>query len=345
MNTMTTESYLGKKVLVTGGLGFIGSNLALALWKAGALVKVIDARIAGCGSNEHNLAEAKGEIPVVCAGIEDPVLATAAADREIIFNLAGEISHTESIRRPARDLELNVHAQLQFLETCRKAAPQARVLYASSRQIYGGPKYLPVDEEHPIEPVDFNGVHKWAAENYHRLLSQIYGMETVCLRLTNVYGPRQALDAPQQGFIGTFLTRALRGQEIVVYGDGSQLRDMLHVDDAVQAFLAAGATPMPSGTLHALCNVGGPRPLSLHQIAQAVMWAVNGDDATERVRCAPFPAPHQTIDIASYNASNRRLRDWTGWSPGVEFEDGIARTVAFYREHAAQYLSRAHSAH
>jgi len=165
------------------------------------------------------------------------------------------------------------------------------------------------------------------------------------LRLTNVYGPRQALDTPQQGFIGTFLTRALRGQEIVVYGDGSQLRDMLHVDDAVQAFLCAGTTPMPSGSLHQTCNVGGPRPLSLLQIAQTVVSAIDGSDAAKSIRCVPFPPAQGRIDIGSYYANDSRLRQWSGWRPCLAFEDGIAGTVSFYREHAAKYLPSAHSAH
>jgi UDP-glucose 4-epimerase len=199
-----------------------------------------------------------------------------------------------------------------------------------------------VDEDHPLAPVDFNGVHKLAAESYHRLLSQIHGIETVCLRLTNVYGARQALDAPQQGFIGTFLSRALRGQEILVYGDGSQLRDMLHVDDAVQAFLVAGAEPMLAGVAqHMVCNVGSTRPLSLLEIARTVTSAAA---APQNVRCVPFPAARKRIDIGSYHADASKLRRWTGWQPNIAFEDGIARTVAFYRDHASEYLSNAHSA-
>ena len=338
MTTTSSGFYLGKKVLVTGGLGFIGSNLALALWKAGALVNVVDAEVEGCGANKHNLDEANGQIAVTRADIGDPALAELIAAQQVIFNLAGEISHTRSVLSPLRDQELNARSHLQFLETARKPASQARVVYASSRQIYGRPRYLPVDEDHPINPVDFNGVHKWAAENYHRLMSQIYGMETVSLRLTNVYGPRQALDAPQQGFIGTFITRALRGQELVVYGDGLQLRDMLHVDDAVEAFLAAGATPMPPGVTHGSFNIGGTRPIPLRDVCQAVLRAGSTPEKAQQVQFAPFPSDRKRIDIGSYHANDQKFRQWTGWKPVIEFEDGIIGTVLFYRSHAAEYL-------
>jgi UDP-glucose 4-epimerase len=325
-------------------LGFIGSNLALALWRAGAEVTVVDAQIPGCGANPQNLDEANGAIAVIQANISDrKIMGGLVAGQRVIFNLAGEISHTESVRCPVRDMDLNVGAQLHFLETCRTHAPDARIVYASSRQIYGCPLYLPVDEAHPILPVDFNGIHKWTAESYHRLVSQIYGLETVCLRLTNVYGPRQALNLPHQGFISTFVTRALCGQEILVFGDGSQLREMLHVDDAVNAFLAAGVTPMPPGSSHAALNVGGTRPLTLSKISEAVRAA--GGPTGVPIRYVLFPAEHKKIDIGSHYADDRRFRDWTQWAPRIEFEDGIAQTVQFYRNHAAEYLPHASAAY
>jgi len=328
---MKRARFRNKSVLVTGGLGFIGSNVALALLREGARVTVADALVEGCGANEHNLDEAGGAVRIIRGDIGDPeAMAEALADQQVVFNLAGEISHTNSVRYPERDLDLNARSHLRFLEACRRWAPQVRIVYASSRQVYGTPQYLPVDERHPVHPSDFNGVHKFAAETYHRLFSVIHGIETVSLRLTNVYGPRQALHLPWQGFIGTFLARALRGETVRVFGDGTQLRDMLHVDDAVEAFLRAALEPLPGSARWLVCNVGGPRPLSLLEIARTVA----GGDVT----LVPFPETSKLIDIGSYYADDSLLRSWTGWAPQVEFVEGIARTLAFYRDHAANYL-------
>lgn len=331
---MNRARFRNRRVLVTGGLGFIGSNLALALLREGAQVTIVDAVVEGCGANPHNVDEAAGTIPLIAADIGDTeAMAEALAGQQLIFNLAGEISHTNSVRFPERDLDLNARSHLRFLESCRRWAPQARIVYASSRQIYGTPQYLPVDERHPIQPSDFNGVHKFAAETYHRLFAAIHGLETVSLRLTNVYGPRQALHLPWQGFITTFVARALRGETLRVFGDGTQLRDMLYVDDAVEAFLRAALAPLPGGARWLVCNVGGPRPLSLAEIARTIA----GADVTY----VPFPETSRLIDIGSYYADDSLLRSWTGWAPRVEFAEGIARTLAFYRDHAAIYLPQA----
>lgn len=327
---MTTRGrYRNRRVLVTGGLGFIGSNLSLALLREGAEVTVVDAMVEGCGGDETNLGPARAAITVCRGNIADTgAMADILPEQELIFNLAGDVSHSNSVRDPERDLELNARAHLRFLEACRRWAPRARIVYASTRQVYGRPRYLPVDEEHPAIPVDFNGVHKLAAENYHRLHSCIYGVQTVCLRLTNVYGPRQRLQLPSQGFIAVFLSCVLRGEDVCVYGDGMQLRDMLYVDDAVEAFLRAGIAPLPTGCAHLTLNVGGPRALTLTEIARTV--------AGSRVRHVRFPEDALAIDIGSYYANDRRFRAWTGWEPRVELPEGIARTLAYHRANACQ---------
>jgi nucleoside-diphosphate-sugar epimerase len=327
-------SYRGKRAFVTGGLGFIGSNLALALAREGAEVTVADSREVGCGANDFNLAEAAGAVRTVIADIGDTTkIEPALEGSDVVFNLAGEISHIHSIRYPERDLDLNVRAQLSFLRSCQKVAPEARVIYASSRQVYGVPDYLPVDENHPVRPVDFNGVHQWAAENYHFLFSNLFSLDVVCLRLTNVYGPRQSLLKPCQGFSGAFFRLALHGETIQVYGDGRQLRDMLYVDDAVEAFLTAGAAP-PNGIR--VYNVGGAQPLSLLEIAQTVARAA-GRGA--RVECVPFPEDRKAIDIGSYYSDISRIRRELGWQPRTGFARGAEETVAFYRRFAEHYLN------
>ena len=265
-------------------------------------------------------------------------MAAALPRAEVIFNLAGEISHIHSVLYPERDLDLNARAQLRFVEHVKRQAPRARIVYASSRQVYGPPDCLPVDERHPVRPVDVNGVHKLAAELYHRLASTLNGQETVCLRITNIYGPRQALNLPWQGFIGTFVARVLAGHALTVYGDGRQLRDMLYVDDAVRAFLAAGSAPLPADTPHTTLNVGGPEPLALLRIAEILAGAggLQPPDGPP-VRLVPFPSDRKKIDIGSFTTDDRRFRAWSGWRPEVGFADGAARTLVFYRQHAGHY--------
>lgn len=332
------EVYAGKAALVTGGLGFLGSNLALALHRLGAVVTVVDAVIEGCGANEHNLEGAGGDIAVVRAGIDDAsAMSRILPQQDFIFNLAGEISHSRSIECPERDLNLNGCANLHFVQHCQRWAPQARIVYASSRQVYGAADYLPVDEKHPIRPIDFNGAHKRLAEFYHQLAAQLYGIETVVLRLTNVYGPRQALNLPWQGFIAVFIATALRGEEITVFGTGDQMRDMVFVDDVVDAFLLAGSGPLDNAPRDLIFNIGGPQPLTLNDIAETLADVAAVPPARSRIVRVPFPESRKIIDIGSYYADYQRFQSWTGWKPRVSFREGLERTVAFYREHASKY--------
>ena len=238
---MDTHFYQGRDVLVTGGLGFIGSNLAVRLAALGANVRVADSRVAGCGANLYNLKPYEQSIDWIDADLSEPdALRPAIRDAEVIFNLAGEISHIHSMEFPERDLQLNTVSQLRFLDACRQENQGIRVVYAGTRQAFGRPEYLPVDEGHPVRPVDFNGVHKYAATMYHVMMSDLGQLDAIVLRLTNVYGPRMSLNVAGQGFLGVFFRRALLHEPIAVYGDGEQLRDPAYVDDVVDAFLAAG---------------------------------------------------------------------------------------------------------
>lgn len=317
-------------MLVTGGLGFIGSNLAARLAQAGARVTIVDSCVPGCGANPHNLAGL--DVAVIHADIGDAsLLAGAIRGASVVFNLAGEISHVHSMRRPERDAALNAEAQLRFLEECARQAPGVRVVYASTRQIYGAPQYLPVDEAHPIRPVDFNGVHKYAAEEYHRLFASMGKLDSVVLRLTNVYGPRMALRVPCQGFLGTFLRRALQGRRIEIFGSGRQLRDPVYVDDVVDAFLRAGAVSRLASRAY---NVGGPEPLSLAQIA-GVVSAAAGLSAPD---LRPFPEERKNIDIGSYVTDYALTRRELQWRPRVAFRPGIEKALAFYRREREHYL-------
>ena len=324
--------YRGKRVLVTGGLGFIGSALAIRLVEEGANVSLVDSSVPGCGANLFNIAPVRGGVRVITADIAEPeVFRDDIASSDIIFNLAGEISHIHSMQFSERDLQINTVAQLRFLMECARFAPGVRVVYASTRQIYGIPDYLPIDERHPIQPVDFNGVHKYAASMYHQMLSRSGQIDGVVLRLTNVYGPRMALDVPCQGFLSTFLRRLLLGQPLEVFGDGRQLRDPMYVDDAVDAFLIAGAAEMLPSRAY---NCGGPRALTISEIASLAAAAAGGCD----IRWLPFPEEARAIDIGSYTTDSTRIQEELGWRAQVQFDEGIARALEYYRQHLERYL-------
>lgn len=326
------SAFKNRKVLVTGGLGFIGSNLALRLVHAGARVVIVDSEVAGCGASRHNIAGAEGDLRLVVADVGDAApLAGEIRGCSVVFNLAGEISHIQSMRDPARDAALNAMSQLRFLEECACQEPGVRVVYASTRQIYGVPQYLPVDESHPIRPVDFNGIHKYAATQYHLLWSDLGRIDARVLCLTNVYGPRLALWLTGQGFLANFLRRGLLEQTIEVFGDGRQLRDPVYVDDAVDAFLLAGLEPDPQSRLW---NVGGQQALALADIAAIVSAAAGAPPPV----CRPFPADHKGIDIGSYCSDSTRIREELGWRPRIAFEEGIRRSLEFFQREFPHYL-------
>ncbi len=325
-------SYRNLRVLVTGGLGFIGSNLAIRLVELGARVTIVDPQMAGCGGNPHNIAPICDRVELISrdAGDADQ-FAGAIREAKVIFNLAGEISHIHSMEFPERDMLINAVSQLRFLQACARHNPGVRVVYAGTRQVYGKPDYLPMDERHPLRPVDFNGVHKYAANMYHDMLSRMGLLDGIVLRLTNVYGPRMSLSIPCQGFLSTFLRLVLTGKGLVVFGDGKQLRDPMFVDDAVKAFLLAGLAPTPP---QRTINAGGPRALSLHQIAR-ICARLAGDLPVE---LRPFPEDRAMIDIGSYFTDTSLLAETFGWKPSVHFEDGMMTTLAYYRAEMSHYL-------
>jgi UDP-glucose 4-epimerase len=317
---------------VTGGLGFIGSNLVRRLVSLGAGVTVVDSLEVGCGGNRYNLSGLEGDLRIVECNIAKPAAFTGELERaDVVFNLAGEISHIHSMRFPERDAALNMVSQLAFLQDCAERRPGMRVVYAGTRQIFGTPRYLPVDEQHPIQPTDFNGVHKYAAASYHLMLTAAGSMDAVVLNLTNVFGPRMGLDNPCQGFLSNFVRRAITGQAIEIYGDGRQLRDPLYVDDAVDLFLLAGAAGKPSARMY---NVGGAGVLSLAEIAQAISRQAGAPAPVFR----PFPEEHKAIDIGSYSTDFSLARQDFGWSPAVAFQSGIAATVEFFLREQPHYL-------
>jgi nucleoside-diphosphate-sugar epimerase len=325
-------SFAGKSALVTGGLGFIGSHVARRLVALGARVAVVDALVPDYGGNPINVEDVRDRLSIAIADVCDPgVMHELASGRDYVFNLAGQVSHGDSMERPALDLHNNCEAQLCVLEACRRLAPDAKLVFASTRQVYGRPRYLPVDEQHPCEPVDVNGIHKWAAERYHLLYDRVHGVRAVCLRLTNTYGPGQLVKHARQGVMGWFLRKVVEGGEVEVMGDGAQLRDLNYVDDVVEAMLLAAATPAARGRVY---NLGAAPPISLRELVE-LMLEIRGAGSWRRV---PFPEARRRIDVGSVHVSYERARAELGWEPRVPLREGLTRAIRFYEKNLARYL-------
>jgi UDP-glucose 4-epimerase len=324
--------YRGRSVMITGGLGFIGSNLARRLVDLGADILLIDSLIPDYGGNLFNISGIEDKVRVNIADVRDQsTMDYLVRDREVLFNLAGQVSHIDSMRDPYTDLEINCRSQLSILEACRRNNPRVKVVFAGTRQVYGKPDFLPVDERHLVRPTDVNGINKAAGENYHLLYNAVFGVRACSLRLTNVYGPRQLVKHSRQGFIGWFIRLAVEDREIEIYGDGSQLRDFVYVDDAADAFLRAGALDACNGEVF---NVGGSQPVS-HRELVALLLKVAG---TGRVRHVPWPDEKKAIDIGSFYADSSKLKARVGWEPVTPLEEGLRRTVDYYRRHLSHYL-------
>ncbi len=326
------EFYRGRAVMITGGLGFIGSNLARQLVEIGADVLLVDSLIPDYGGNLFNIDGITDRVRVNVADIrQQSTMNYLVRDRDVIFNLAGQVSHIDSIRDPYTDLEINCRSQLTVLEACRNHNPGVKVVFAGTRQVYGRPRSLPVDETHLVQPTDVNGINKAAGEYYHLVYNNVYGLRACSLRLTNVYGPRQLIRHNRQGFIGWFIRLAVENKTIQIYGDGSQLRDFVYVDDAADAFLRAGALDACNGEVF---NIGGDQPIS-HRDLTTLLIDRAGSGAVQYVE---WPSEKKTIDIGSFYADSSKFTRTTGWTPTVPLADGLTRTVAFYRQHLHQYV-------
>lgn len=323
--------YAHKRVLITGGLGFIGSNLAHRLVELGAEVLLVDSLVPDYGGNRFNIQGIEGRVQVNIADVRDPHAMNALVPgQDIIFNLAGQVSHLDSMSDPFTDLEINVRSQLFILEACRHHNPQATIVYAGTRQQYGRPQYLPLDEEHRNRPLDVNGVNKMAGEWYHLVYHTAYGLRTCSLRLTNTYGPRQLMKHSRQGFIAWFIRLAVEGKEIQVYGDGQQRRDLTFVEDVVDAFLRAGASERAIGQVF---NLGGLEPIRLIDLAHLIVEVAGRGS----VRLVPWPPQRRRIDIGDVFSSYAKIEQTLGWRPKVPLREGLERTIAYYEKHGRHY--------
>jgi len=323
--------YKDKQVLITGGLGFIGSNLARILVAQGSAVTLVDSLIPEYGGNLFNINDIRDKVTVNMCDVRDQLaMADLLPGKEYLFNLAVQTSQMDSMVDPQTDLAINATAQLSILEACRKVNPGIKIVFASTRQLYGKPDYLPVDEKHPIRPVDVNGINKLAGEWYHLLYNNVYGIRACALRLTNTYGPGMRVKDARQTFLGIWIRRLLEGRPIQVFGDGLQLRDFNYVDDCIDALLRAGASDAANGKVY---NLGSTEVLSLKSLAE-MMVDLHGKGAYELV---PFPSENKAIDIGDYYSDFSLITREFGWQPKIGLRDGLQRTMAYYREHYRHY--------
>jgi len=320
------EFFRGRRVLITGGVGFIGSNLASRLIQLGADVLLVDSMLPAYGASLENIEPFRGSVRVNFSDIRDShSLSYLVREQDLIFSLAGQVSHSESMRDPMTDLEINCRAQLSLLECCRHGNAGVKIVFASTRQLYGRPQYLPVDEAHPLVPVDVNGINNLAAEMYYKLYHDVYGMRSVSLRLTNTYGPRMDLASDKKGFVGIFVRKALRGDKIQIYGTGMQRRDFNYVDDVVEALLLAAQNDALDGDVF---NLGHPEPKSLLDLVEILHGLAEFEHEV-----VPFPAEAEAIDIGDYFGDFRKFHAAAGWSPATDLAAGIEKTVAYFRAH------------
>jgi UDP-glucose 4-epimerase len=326
-----TGAFRGRNVLITGGLGFIGSTLARRLLPMGARVTVVDSLIPEYGGNLFNVQGIQDRLRINISDVRDPCAFRHLVEgQHVLFNLAGQTSHLDSMREPGSDLEMNCRAQISILESCRHVNPSIRIVFAGTRQVYGRPDYLPVDEKHPVRPVDVNGINKTAGEWYHLLYSSVYGVRCCVLRLTNTYGPRMRVRDARQTFLGVWLRRLIEGEPIEVFGDGRNLRDFTYVDDVVNALLLAASADRAVGQVY---NLGGTEVLSLRDLA-GLLIEVNGGGRYEMV---PFADEVKRIDIGDYYGDFRRIESDLGWRPAVGLRTGLRRSLAYYRRHRREY--------
>ena len=325
------QSFRDKQVLITGGVGFIGSNLARRLISLGAGVTLADSLIPLYGGNLFNIDDIRERVTLNITDVRDPfAMAYLLQGKDYLFNLAGQTSHLDSMTNPQADLDINVGAQVSILEACRQHNPGVKIVFASTRQLYGKPEYLPVDEAHPIRPVDVNGINKLAGEWYHLLYNNVYGIRACALRLTNTYGPAMRVKDARQTFLGIWIRNVIEGKPIQVFGDGSQLRDFNYVDDVVEALLLAALHPRADGQVF---NLGSREVVSLTRLAHMLVELHPG----ARFEIVPFPPERKAIDIGDYYSDYSKVEGVLGWQPKVGLRQGLMASLAYYGKHQRQY--------
>jgi nucleoside-diphosphate-sugar epimerase len=332
MKQTSKENFTGKNISISGGLGFIGSNLAIRLAGLGANVTVIDSLIPEYGGNLWNVEPVKSKIKINISDVRDEhSMQHLIQDQDYFFNLAGQTSHLDSMKNPFTDLEINAKAQLSILEVCRKYNPGIKIVFASTRQIYGKPQYLPVDEKHPLVPVDVNGINKLSGEMYHMLYNKVYNIKSSVLRLTNTYGPRMRIKDARQTFLGIWLRNLMEDQPITIFGDGCQLRDYNYIDDVVDAFLVVAGSDQWDGSVF---NLGNDDPISLQATAELMIEENNAGS----FNFIPFPEELKKIDIGDFYSDYSKIKSILGWNPKVSNREGFKETIEYFRNNYEYYV-------
>jgi UDP-glucose 4-epimerase len=325
------KPFQGKHVLVTGGLGFIGGNLVRRLVPSGAHVCVVDSLDPSFGGNPYNLDGVKDRVQIKIADLrQSGLIEELIGGQDYLFNLAGQVSHLDSMLDPLTDFQINAGLQLAIVEACRKYNPSIKIVFAGTRQIYGRAQYLPVDEEHPVSPVDYNGVTKRAGEMYQMVAHRVYGLRVASLRMTNVYGPRMRVRDNRQTFLAWWIRNLLTSQPIQVFGDGRQIRDLNYIDDVVDALLLAAASPVADGKIY---NLGSDEPICLLDLAR-LMIEVWGEGCCE---LQPFPPDRKRIDIGDYHGNYAKISRELGWRPTTRLKEGLACTLDYFSANFAHY--------
>ena len=326
----TKNNFKNRQVLITGGLGFIGSNLAIKLVGDGAKVTILDALLPNFGGNIFNISPIKNEVKIIIGDMRDEkTIKKVVRDKQIIFNLAGTLSHIDSMTNPFEDLDINCRAQLCLLEACRKYNRNARIVFAGTRNQYGKALYLPVNEKHLQEPTDINGINALAAEKYHFLYQRIYGIKAVSLRMSNTFGPRHQMKHSRQGVLNWFIRMLINGETIELFGDGSQIRDINYIDDAVDALLLCAQAKKAEGQSY---NIGG-EPLTLKEFVEKAIGAYGSGN----YKLIPFPKDRKSIEVGNYIADIKKIRDDLGWEPKISVDEGIRMTFKYYEKFQKSY--------
>lgn len=322
-------SFKNKSILITGGLGFIGSNLAIKLVKDGAKVEIYDALVKNFGGNLFNIRPVKKDVKITIADLrEETSVYKSVKNKDLIFNLAGNLSHVDSMANPLMDLDINCRAQLCLLEACRKINPTVKIIFAGTRNQYGKALYLPVDEKHIQEPTDINGINSIAAEKYHFLYFKVYGVRGASLRMSNTFGPRHQMKHPRQGVLNWFIRQILDGEKIMLYGDGSQIRDINYVSEVIDALIMLAKS---RGQWGEAFNLGG-HPMSLLEFVKQATAVTGGGYKFLR-----FPPERKAIEIGNYVADIKKIKERTGWEPSVSVEDSLIETFDYYKKNRKHY--------
>jgi UDP-glucose 4-epimerase len=325
------ETFRGKEVLVTGGLGFIGSNLCAELVKYGAHVTIVDNMLPRQGGNLFNIRDIEDKVKVNFSDVRNGLsMNHLVKGQDYIFHLAGQVNHVDSMRNPIQDLEINCRGTLVLLEALRHNNLTARIIFAGTRGEYGSSVTLPVDENHPTNPKGIYAVTNLTAEKMVLVYDDIFGIKGACLRITNTYGPRHQMAHDEYGVFNWFIRKAVDDEAIPVFGDGRILRDFIYVEDLVECLLMVAATDSAYGEVF---NIGTGVPVSFIELAKKIVRATGSG----HVQFAEFTQERKEVEPGDYYADITKIKTTTGWAPRTSLEDGIRKTVEYYRKYKKEY--------